>query len=1571
MKAHDVADSGITLLSDPEDAVIDIVFVHGLQGHPKNTWTYDLIASDRSEDGTLHPPPKTKRNKSPIPSLRKLLGSKKTTSQPTVIDTEYIDQKGDVEIEAHEIFWPRDFLAHDFPKARIMTYGYDTFITRGFQAVDQSGILDHARKLLYSLMAERAKAKERHLVLIAHSLGGILIKDVLRRSATSLDPTVRKIAASTTGTFFFGTPHRGSKKWASEGEGLALIASYLLGIDVNTKIIHSLLPTASELETCRESFADLWDLKGSQLMVRTFQESRALTGIRFGGFNELIVPKDSSDLDRTSQRATPLDGDHRTMVKFNSRDHLGYKLVKGDLEELLAKAEDVDEDDITDSFPSHEKRACLQSLRTTDYEQFKDRNPERLDETGEWFLKHENYLKWKQNKSSSLLWLSADPGCGKSVLAKFLVDSELKRGVSQDRTVCHFFFRDDNENQSNIPMALAAILHQLFEQKENLIKHAMKDYRAEGEKLAGLFQKLWNILIQAASDNVAGEVICILDGLDECAPAGREKIINALRKFYEQALKTDKGPRLKFLVTSRPYFDIVQQFEELMQEYPKIRLQGENESTAISNEIDMFIKWEVAKLATRRRLNGNEKELLETSLLSMEHRTYLWATLVIDHLHKTIRMTSKKIQDIVTKLPSTVEHAYEAMLSRIEDEDLPQARKLLAIVLAANRPLTLSELNEALTIEISHQSYEELNDDLEPVERFGSSVRDMCGLFVSVISNRVYMIHQTAREFLISETQVRNEGWKHSFKPVQCELVIATSCICLIGLIEREKDFKMAPDSKGNNLDYGLDFVSYKFIAYASRNWTTHFRKAQVEAKPELLQEVLSICRTSSESFKQWSRLYGLSQVTGFPSTLMIASYFGHDVIAKELMMTTEVNINEKDSKYKRTSFSWAVQQNHFEIVRRFLKTGQVEVDAKDKDGNTALWIACSARQEDMALLILDHGADPNQKNLQIESPLMKSASQALPGVLNRMLKSLSPSQLEKITEDLKPGKNSILNAAIVSEHGPQTSIVKMVVDALQSFPTQRRRLLNHPGEFNCSPMFHAARENSAEVIKLLAKLEPELLIQRGWGDWKDTPLHVATHWQNPAAVRALVECGADPNIQQRVGQTPLYIATHRPESPRGKEILKILIGCTDALISDDQGSNIVHNCLHSNSAGHYKTIAETVPREILHQLLTSKNKKGNIPLFEATTKFRRVDEEYSSRSKVFKAVCQNFIEAVQDMETVAIMNLMDEKDRNSILHRFIETSSDDLTVAVLGKLLESNKSLLDLADGQNKTPLMKAADRKMLGTINVLIAQAANVDSQDELGKTALHHAVERDIPNIAQILVDSGAKLTIQDKFHRIPFEWCSSRNKCRAIVEPKDTADLPIRTQSPQSMKSNREEWVMTLGAKKEDGFWRVDGDRGWFSNQVPIAVHRDRYLISDPIPDNTKLPVARLHVEIEGRDQGYSDDRWFSHLPEGSFTSCSWYELIILRGNEVVLRREWARNPHRSKTPHKFQCSWSSNSEDNRDVADFGGRKPASEDDQGDFVRRLTVGDRVAIVSRADGVGWMGVTKSALIEIHFDG
>src|SRR5947207_3768346 len=113
---------------------------------------------------------------------------------------------------------------------------------------------------------------------------------------------------------------------------------------------------------------------------------------------------------------------------------------------------------------SAEETKCLQYLYSSDYESHRRRNPDRVQGTCEWFLRHGKYQYWSQEQKSSLLWVSADPGCGKSVLASFLVD-ELKSPESQrdlSGTVCFFFFKDDNDKQKSAAFALCALLHQLF-----------------------------------------------------------------------------------------------------------------------------------------------------------------------------------------------------------------------------------------------------------------------------------------------------------------------------------------------------------------------------------------------------------------------------------------------------------------------------------------------------------------------------------------------------------------------------------------------------------------------------------------------------------------------------------------------------------------------------------------------------------------------------------------------------------------------------------------------------------------------------------------------------------------------------------------------------------------------------------------------------------------------------------------------------------------------------------------------------------------------------------------------------
>jgi hypothetical protein len=55
------------------------------------------------------------------------------------------------------------------------------------------------------------------------------------------------------------------------------------------------------------------------------------------------------------------------------------------------------------------------------------------------------------------LWISADLGYGKSVLAKSLID-EVFKASDPSVSVVYFFFKD-NDEQNNLAAALCAILH--------------------------------------------------------------------------------------------------------------------------------------------------------------------------------------------------------------------------------------------------------------------------------------------------------------------------------------------------------------------------------------------------------------------------------------------------------------------------------------------------------------------------------------------------------------------------------------------------------------------------------------------------------------------------------------------------------------------------------------------------------------------------------------------------------------------------------------------------------------------------------------------------------------------------------------------------------------------------------------------------------------------------------------------------------------------------------------------------------------------------------------------------------
>jgi len=394
--------------------------------------------------------------------------------------------------------------------------------------------------------------------------------------------------------------------------------------------------------------------------------------------------------------------------------HKGLEEQKARMRELQQIANNIldmlkeDREEQKELAQKAKKLELFKKLYTSPYSDRKDRNPERVEGTCEWFISHQRFHNWQESKTSSLLWVSADCGCGKSVLAKYLVDTVLPSTAS--RTTCYFFFKDDFEDQRSAVSALCCILRQLFIQNNALLSDKiLETFETDGEKLTGSFRTLWDILISAA-DHDAGEIICILDALDECKDEGRAQIAEALRELY--GTRTRKFV-LKFLLTSRPYVHIQRDFQSLENRLPTIHLSGESELELekISREINLFIKSRVKDIGANLQLLPDEQKLLQDELTRVPNRTYLWVYLTLDVIRKSVNISRGSIRRGINEIPKTVEEAYDKILCRSHDSK--KAMRLLHIVVAAARPLSLNEMALALAIKENHRTYDDLELELE------------------------------------------------------------------------------------------------------------------------------------------------------------------------------------------------------------------------------------------------------------------------------------------------------------------------------------------------------------------------------------------------------------------------------------------------------------------------------------------------------------------------------------------------------------------------------------------------------------------------------------------------------------------------------------------------------------------------------------------------------------------------------------------------------------------------------------------------------------------------------------------
>ncbi|PWW80015.1 hypothetical protein C7212DRAFT_361488 [Tuber magnatum] len=249
--------------------------------------------------------------------------------------------------------------------------------------------------------------------------------------------------------------------------------------------------------------------------------------------------------------------------------------------------------------PSQNQADILRCLYTSKYEEHRDRVRKHVEGTCTWVTRHPKYMDWLGNKTSGLLWLSADPGCGKSVIASFLVD-HLR--AHTDATVCYFFFKDDNDEQKRATFAVCALLHQIFKARTHLTKFAEGQFKAKGKGFTEEVNALWDILVKSVAEGGCGSVICVMDALDECEERTLYQFIRHVTSL--PGSHTPDIP-LKFLFTSRPYLRIVRELSSPAT--TTIRLKGEEEIKSIATDVTRVINEGIESLEENVNLYGREK----------------------------------------------------------------------------------------------------------------------------------------------------------------------------------------------------------------------------------------------------------------------------------------------------------------------------------------------------------------------------------------------------------------------------------------------------------------------------------------------------------------------------------------------------------------------------------------------------------------------------------------------------------------------------------------------------------------------------------------------------------------------------------------------------------------------------------------------------------------------------------------------------------------------------------------------------------------------------------------------------
>lgn len=470
-----------------------------------------------------------------------------------------------------------------------------------------------------------------------------------------------------------------------------------------------------------------------------------------------------------------------------------------------------------------------------------DLNAIRQPGSGVWLLENKAYLQWKRSTSRSpILWLSGDPGIGKTVLSSLIV-----KDIEETTSSSVAYYRcDANNDLSRTRLGLLSSIiaqlkaaYQIRSTASPLPQCLVEAYQTSFKfgrpslSLADSPDCLVTELVRQSSEAAA----LVIDGLDEMDEP--ERVIENILQLVEQASS------LRILFLSRHTPTITKKLAHL----PRIQLSP----TDLQHDIRSYVSRRAKDLPIE---DLNLRQKIVEEICSKAEGMFLWAKMVVDEL---VSATSPAhIKTILHQCPPGLYAMYEHFL-RIVAIQSPKRRMLaydiLRWVVCAARPLTVDELHAALTTNLQDQA-----------ERpFRHVIAEACSPFITISDTGGFVraVHESVREYLTDGARdERLEGHVPSFQiePKKAHYGLAVRCVNFLNT-------KLAAHTHASALS---EATSEPFLSYALASWCHHTISGSYHR--DLDQQITYLLGTSERRQFWLHHMIFVGSGEAFPSRMIL-----------------------------------------------------------------------------------------------------------------------------------------------------------------------------------------------------------------------------------------------------------------------------------------------------------------------------------------------------------------------------------------------------------------------------------------------------------------------------------------------------------------------------------------------------------------------------------------------------------------------------------------------------------------------------------------------------------------------------